>query len=259
MTSPPPTVLVYSRDLFFSVRIQDVIERLGGRMHHVQNATDLATGLGEVPVLAIVELDPGGEGDWVHAVNYARRGTRGIPVVAFGSHVDAAARAAARQAGCQHVWAKSRFMEELPALVERYVSPSEDLQGCTDTPSELVAEGIRLFNAGEYYHCHDALEAAWAADRRPCRDLYQGILQLAIALHQVELGNYLGADKMFRRAINKFQRLPVHCQGFDAAELLLTCRDLHRTLVELGPEHIAAFPRSAFPTIRPAEREDRDP
>lgn len=254
MTVSSPTLLVYSRDLFFSVRIQDVIERLGGRMHHVQNATDLATGLGEVPVLAIVELDPGGEGDWVHAVNYARRWTRGIPVVAFGSHVDTAAREAARQAGCQHVWAKSRFMEELPALVERYVSPSVDLQGCADAPSELVAEGIRLFNAGEYYHCHDALEAAWAADRRPCRDLYQGILQLAIALHQVEQGNYEGADKMFRRAVNKFQRLPWRCQGFDAAELLLTCRDLHRTLVELGPEHIAGFPRPAFPTIKPVER-----
>ncbi len=245
----PPTILVYSHDLFFSVRIQDVIERLGGRMALVQSAADLAAGLGEVPVLAIVELDPAGQGDWIHAVHYAQRWTRGIPIVAFGSHVDTAAREAARRAGCQHVWAKSHFMAELPTLVQSYVAPSADLQGCADAPDERVREGIRLFNAGAYYRCHDALEAAWVAEHRPCRALYQGILQLAIALHQVEQGNYEGADKMFRRAINKFQRLPERCQGLDVAGLLATCRDLHRLLIDGGRERIAAFPRGAFPLI----------
>ena len=45
-----------------------------------------------------------------------------------------------------------------------------------------------------------------------------------------EGGNYDGADKMLRRAVNKFQRLPPSCQGIDAASLLQTCRRLQQTL-----------------------------
>ena len=182
-------------------------------------------------------------------MNDARKSTRGTPIIAFGSHVDAAAGEAARKAGCEHVLSRSRFVEELPALVERYVRPGADLQGCDDLPSELVREGLELFNQGEYYECHNALEAAWFADRRACRDLYQGILQFAIALHQITEGNYLGADKMLRRAINKFQRLPARCQGIDVARLLRLSRELRDELVALGPDRVADFPRDLFPTI----------
>lgn len=249
MSDPRPVVLIYTNDLFFGVRIQDVVEKLGGRAVSVSSAADLAAGLADVPVLAIVELAGGGQGDWIEAVGYARKWTRGIPVAAFGSHVDTASLAAAHQAGCDFVWTKGRFVDELPALVERFVRPSTDLAGCDDAPNDLVHEGLRLFNLGQYYPCHDALEKAWFADKRPCRDLYQGILQLAIALHQIEQNNFDGADKMLRRAINKFQRLPARCQGIDAADLLHTCRSLHQTLLQLGPDGLAAFPRDQFPVI----------
>ena len=249
MADARPTVLLYSDDLFFSVRIQDVVEKLGGQVQSVQSAPALADGLGDVPVLTIVELGPGGQGDWIQAVNYARKWTRSIPIVAFGSHVDVAAREAARAAGCTHVWSKSRFVEELPALVAKYVQPSAETQGCEDAPNDLVRKGLELFNKGEYYHCHDALEEAWFADRRPCRYLYQGILQLAIALHQIENLNYDGADKMFRRAINKFQTLPARCQGLDVDALLHTSRELRQVLIDLGPDRVRDFPHPLFPTI----------
>lgn len=247
MLDPRPTVLIYTQDLFFGLRIEDVVTKLGGQAQAVSSPAELADGLADVPALAIIEL--GERQDWIEVVQKARKWTRGVPVVAFGSHVDTAALAAARQAGCDHVRTKGRFMEELPALVERYVRPSADLPGCDEAPNELVREGLRLFNLGQYYPCHDALEKAWFAEERPCRNLYQGILQLAIALHQIERGNFNGADKMLRRAINKFQRLPPSCQGIDAAGLLETCRSLQQTLLEFGPEGLVAFPRHQFPTI----------
>ncbi len=244
-----PTVVVYCHDLYFSLRIQDVIEKLGGRMQAVTSAADLAEGLAAAPVLALIEVGPGGQGDWVHAVHYARKFTRGVPIIAFAAHVDTAAHEAARAAGCDYVWSKKRFMAELPTVVARHLTPPTDREGCADTPNELVQEGVRLFNAGLYYPCHDALEKAWVAELRPCRDLYQGILQLAIALHHIEQHNFAGADKMFRRALTKLQRLPARCQGFDVADLLTTVRRLHQTLQELGPERIATFPRALFPTL----------
>lgn len=249
MADTQPTVLVYTNDLYFGARIEDVVEKLGGRVQTAETAPDLAAGLGEVPVLAIVELGPGGEGDWMQAVQYARKWTRGIPIVAFGSHVDTAARDAARAAGCDVVWSKSRFVQELPALVERHVAPKAAMAGCDEKPNELVRQGLALYNAGHYYKCHDALEAAWVADRRPCRQLYQGLLQLAVSLHHIEQGNYNGADKMFRRAINKFQRLPDRCQGFDVAALLQASRELRQTLLALGPGRLADFPRQLYPSL----------
>lgn len=247
MTDLRPTVLIYTTDLFFDLRIQDVVEKLGGRAQSVSSPAELAAGLADVPVLAIIEL--GVDQDWIAAVHEARKLTRGTPIAAFGSHVDAEALAAARAAGCDFVRTKGRFMGELPALVERHLRPSAEMPGCDEAPNELVREGLRLFNLGQYHPCHDALEQAWVADERPCRDLYQGILQLAIALYQIEGDNYDGADKMLRRAIAKFQRLPAVCQGIDAAELLQICRRLLHTLSELGPAGLAAFPSQTFPII----------
>lgn len=244
-----PTVLAYVRDLFFAVRIQDVVERLDGRAQIVQDAGDLALGIRDVPVLVIVEMGSANDTDWQQVILQSRRENRGVPVVAFGSHVDVAAREAARRAGCDHVWAKSRFVHELPALVERYVSPSGNVAGCQNGPSARVQKGLAEFDAGEYYQCHETLEEAWFAERRPCRALYQGILQLAVALYHVEEGNYRGAEKMFQRAISKLQQLPSTCQGIDVAHLCQQARHLLHTLRELGPDRVAEFPRHLFPKL----------
>lgn len=244
-----PAVLLSTTDLFFAARIQNVVEKLGGHVQSVATAAEWAAQLGEVPVLAIVELGPGGQGEWLHAVQYARKWTRGIPIVAFGAHVDVDAQAAAHAAGCDFVWSKNRLTQELPTLVARYLAPAEEMAGCADAPNELVRQGVALYNQGQYYRCHDALEAAWVADPRPCRQLYQGLLQFAVALHHIEQGHFTGADKMFRRAINKFQRLPPRCQGFDVAALLRHSRSLRQELLALGPERIAHFPRQLFPSL----------
>jgi CheY-like chemotaxis protein len=73
------------------------------------------------PVVALVDLAT--PGDWATAIQRCklRPHTRAIPIYAFGSHVDAATLQAARRAGADHAWARSRFMAELPAVVESHV------------------------------------------------------------------------------------------------------------------------------------------
>ncbi len=44
----------------------------------------------------------------------------GTPFLAFGSHVDTQALADASAAGCDPVMPRSRFSNELPALIRRY-------------------------------------------------------------------------------------------------------------------------------------------
>jgi len=61
-------------------------------------------------------------------------------------------------------------------------------------------EGLRLFNRGLFFEAHEELEAAWMAENGPLRDLYRGILQVAVAYHHLERGNRIGARKMFKRS-----------------------------------------------------------
>jgi hypothetical protein len=61
-----------------------------------------------------------------------------------------------------------------------------------------LAEGLRLFNAGEYFAAHDAWEELWTGYRGPWRNLLKGLIQVAVALYHFERGNLVGARKLRR-------------------------------------------------------------
>ena len=57
--------------------------------------------------------------------------------------------------------------------------------------SELIDDprfdqAVRLFNAAEWYACHDGFEELWHETQGPLRPVLQGILQIAVA--QIHLG-----------------------------------------------------------------------
>ncbi len=109
-----------------------------------------------------------------------------------------------------------------------------------------AAEGIHLFNEGEYFEAHEALEAAWNADDTPGRELYRAILQVAVAYLQIERGNYNGAAKMFLRMRQWIEPLPDECRGVDVERLRRDALRVRERLLELGREHIGEFDKSMF-------------
>jgi len=64
-----------------------------------------------------------------------------------------------------------------------------------------LTEGVRLFNAREFFACHDVLEDAWNESIGAERDLYQGLIHAAVALHHFSEGNFGGARKMYHSAV----------------------------------------------------------
>ena len=61
------------------------------------------------------------------------------------------------------------------------------------TPSnrpEALWQGISQFNDGEFYACHDTLEAIWMEAQIPEKPFFQGILQLAVALYHLSNHNW---------------------------------------------------------------------
>jgi uncharacterized protein len=248
-----PVVAVLVTDLFFSVRIENVVRAMGARMETVADSAALWQAIQDWPALVIIDLRSGP--GWLEVADVVRRAKnlphfRTIPIIAFGSHVDVEGLAAARAAGCDHVWARSRFMNELPALVEQALHPPlREIAGCDQAPPPLLLKGLEQFNAGEYWECHETLEALWRAEPRPVRDLYQGILQVGVAFHHLREGNYPGVLKLLRRGLPRLRGLPAVCQGVPVAELENAALAIHEQVIALGPEKIDQFDLNTLPRL----------
>lgn len=104
-----------------------------------------------------------------------------------------------------------------------------------------AVEGLRLFNEGEYFEAHEALEAAWNAEQGKVRELYRGILQIAVAYLHITRRNYNGAIKVYARSQRWIRDWPNICRGIDVEELR---RDAEIAIAEvrrLGAERMDEF------------------
>lgn len=239
---PPIAALV--TDLLFATRIADAIRLQGGQPIFASSAGDLRQAIERWPVVILMDLHALPAEQWEPEVRRAKASpqSRHIPIYAFGSHVDTETLKAARLAGCDHVWARSRFVEELPRVVAQAIDPPVIYpEGWDDAPSAAFLQGVALFNAGQFYRQHDVFEALWRDDQRPIRVLYQGILQIGVAFHQIEENNYRGAVKMLRRGLPRLRALPPTCQTLDVASFRQQARAIHDELVTLGPERFGDF------------------
>ena len=236
-----PAVLALVTDLMFGTRIADVIRLQGGQPVLAASAAEFRAGLERWPVLILIDVHALPLEQWIPEVQRAKLSPQSklIPIYGFGSHVDTATLKAARQSGCDHVWARSRFVTELPDLIAKHIDPPPVyLEGWDDQPSDAFLEGVARFNAGEFYKQHDVFEALWMADQRPIRDLYQGVLQIGVSFYQIEEGNQRGAVKMLRRGLLHLRTMPPVCQTLDVARLRRAARTVHDELVALGPERL---------------------
>jgi len=73
------------------------------------------------------------------------------------------------------------------------------------TRDPRFGEAVRLFNAGEWYACHDGFEELWHETQGPCRRTLQGILQIAVAHHHLDRGNQRGAMVLLGEGLGRLQ------------------------------------------------------
>ncbi len=128
----------------------------------------------------------------------------------------------------------------------------EDL--CNAPLHPQAIQGLRLFNAGHYFEAHEALEDAWNAESGKVRDLYRGILQIAVSYLHILRGNYNGAVKVHERSQKWMRDWPEVCRGIHVGKLR---RDAQAVIVEverLGMEKIGEFDRSLLKPVRWTEK-----
>ena len=101
--------------------------------------------------------------------------------------------------------------------------------------------GVELFNAGEFYECHEVLEDLWRPSKGVERLFLQSLIHFAVGFHHHEQGNQTGAELQLRKALRKLSGyLPVF-QGIDTARLY---REGQAALEEIASgARLEAFPR----------------
>ncbi|MEH2320382.1 DUF309 domain-containing protein [Nostoc sp.] len=101
-------------------------------------------------------------------------------------------------------------------------------------------QGVEQFNSGQFYACHDTLEALWIEAGEPEKTFYQGILQIAVALYHLENRNWRGAVILLGEGSNRLRRYPSSYGGVDVDELLSQSAALLTTLQQIGADKISA-------------------
>lgn len=102
-------------------------------------------------------------------------------------------------------------------------------------------QGVEQFNAGQYYACHDTLEALWIEAAEPEKTFYQGILQIAVALYHLSNNNLRGAMILLGEGSNRLRRYPPEYGGIDMDQILSQSAALLITLQQTDPQKIAAL------------------
>jgi hypothetical protein len=267
----PPLILCFASNLMFLTRLESAAKMLEYRIEFISHADELGppemdqcvperpiaeqmVGRAAVlmdrvtrmrPALIVWDLDSSEIPwkSWLPLIKSAPA-TRRIPLICYAPHVDLRAFQDARDRGADAVYARSRFFGDLATLIKKHANPPNYLAidaACQKPLSKLAMEGIRLFNEGEYFEAHEELELAWNAEEPPGRELYQGILQIAVAYLQITRKNYNGAQKMFLRARQWLDPLPGVCRGINIDQFRQDVAFVQRIVTDLGPSRLQDF------------------
>ena len=136
-------------------------------------------------------------------------------------------------------------------LEEITMSPQpEKIKKCCDAPSGQVLLGIRQFNNAEWFECHETFELLWIVAVGEVRNLYQGIIQLAVALHHWRNGNYAGAVMLLEGGVGYLSKVPQSCLWIDVKGLIQQADRMREELLMLGHSKMAQLDRSVLPEIK---------
>jgi predicted metal-dependent hydrolase len=208
----PFMILAAMQDRVFDVHLSD-------RREHEPQTRHLSPGEGDLPWSALLR-----------AISGAYRG----PLMLEG----VVGRDVGRIEATRHL---------LDPMLREVLQESHDV--CAAAPPPGVLEGIRHFNEGEYYECHEVIEHEWHAETRPIRRLYQGILQIGVGFLHVKRGNHTGALLLLNDGIEKTSEFTPNCLGIDTARLAAESQVALETLRELGPERLDHFDFADAPQV----------
>lgn len=124
------------------------------------------------------------------------------------------------------------------------------MRECELQPSDQFLKAVAQFNDGEYFECHETLEELWMDEMGEMRDFYQGLLQIAVALHHWKNGNLGGALSLLKGGAEYLERVSGVCLGVDVVRVVEAAGRVRESLQHLGKERMAQLEPSLLPVLR---------
>lgn len=90
---------------------------------------------------------------------------------------------------------------------------------------DAIAEALALVRAGRGFEAHELLEDLWRPAAPDERDLYQGLVHVAVATYQESRGNRVGRFRQLEKAERRLGPYGPAYGRLDVAALLAWCRE----------------------------------
>ena len=107
--------------------------------------------------------------------------------------------------------------------------------------------GIEAYERGDFFEAHEVWEEVWTEYQGPSRKFYQGLIQVAVALHHFGNGNLRGATKLYHSSRAYLEPYRPRHMGLDLDKLFVEMERCfapifasqeERPQVEINPELI---------------------
>ncbi|MAV37038.1 MAG: hypothetical protein CMJ59_16450 [Planctomycetaceae bacterium] len=116
------TGLFLTDDLMFASRVGAQAESLGLTIQTVNSVETLGEALACEPLLFVIDLAAVATDQLATTIAAVRQRVPGATVIAFGPHVWEAKLKAADQAGCDQVFTRGQFHNEMAALLQQHLA-----------------------------------------------------------------------------------------------------------------------------------------
>ena len=95
-----------------------------------------------------------------------------------------------------------------------------------------LAQGLRLYEAGDFFRAHEEWESVWLLSQEPEKTFLQGLIQVTAAFHHLRRNNSLGAIRLLEAALRRLEPYP---EDFGGLSLALLREDIRDRLIALEP------------------------
>lgn len=143
---------------------------------------------------------------------------------------------------------KYNFPEADQTLIEEVMKKD----WATDEKSKYqheYLEGIRLFNGGFFFECHEMIERIWMKAEGLDKLHYQALIQVAVAANHFKTGNWPGALGLYVKALAKWNQLPETYLGLSILKLTEDFGLFFETIRKAGDHGMQHVPESSIPKI----------
>ena len=112
-----------------------------------------------------------------------------------------------------------------------------------DWTEGALAQGLRLYESGEFFTAHEAWETVWLSSPEPEKTFLQGLIQVTAAFHHLQRDNRLGTRLLLLAALTRLDRYPESFGGLSVTLLRSDIRDRLRMIEAGEPASQVVSPR----------------